>query len=113
MDDFSKLLEALSKLISAIIWPGLVLFILISFGSDLKSFFSDLSEVTLKAAGFEASAKRKQADATAALVAASVARPQAGANAETAAKNAKAAAATVAETATPSAIRRISGARVL
>src|SRR4051812_29783481 len=112
-DELAKLLEAFSKLVSAILWPGLLLFVIIAFMPDLKSFFSNLSEFSLKGAGFEASAKRIQADATAALVAASVSRPQEGATTETAAKKAKAAAEIVAEAATPTVIRRVSGSSVL
>jgi len=75
LDDAIKLLEAVTKLISALAWPALITFIIVKFGPALTDFFQSLGEISVKGAGFEASAKRKQAEAAAALVAAAAARP--------------------------------------
>ena len=72
-----------------------------------------LGEFTLKGGGFEASAKRQRAEAAAALVAAAVSKPEAGASAAANATDAQAAAAVVAEVVTPRALRRTAGSTVL
>lgn len=73
----------------------------------------NLGEVSLKAAGFEASAKRKQAEAATALAAAAVSRPEPGSTPEAVANEARAAFNVVAEVATPRAIRRAENSNVL
>ena len=70
METTIKLIEALSKLLGVVAWPAVVLFILIRFNNPLRDLLSGIGEVSLKGAGFEASAKRKQAEAPAALAAA-------------------------------------------
>jgi CheY-like chemotaxis protein len=113
VDDIVKLLDAITKLLNVFIWPAVLLFILIRFGQDLRDFFSSLGELSLKGAGFEASLKRKQAEAAAALAAAAASRPDGDINRESAAKEAKIAADLVSEVATPRAIRRVSRSTVL
>ena len=66
IDTFVKLLEALTKLIGAIAWPCVVVFILVRFSSALRDFIANMGEFSLKGAGFEASGKREQAEAAAA-----------------------------------------------
>ncbi len=84
------------------------------FAPALQEFFASLGEFSVKGAGFEASAKRKQAEAAAALVAATVAKPtEPGATPESTAQEAKAAAAVVAEAVTPRVVRRAAKATVL
>jgi CheY-like chemotaxis protein len=113
MNDAAELLNAISKLLGILVWPALALFALVRYGSSLKEFVAHIGEFTLKGAGFEASAKRMQAEATAALVAATVARPQEGTNPETTARDAQAAANAVVESITPRSIRRAGRATVL
>lgn len=113
VDEFVKLTEALSKLLGVLVWPALLAFVLVRFGPALKEFFSSLGEFTFKGGGFEATAKRKQAEAAAALVAASVARPDANSTPESAARDAKEAAAVVAESVNARVIRRASEATAL
>jgi CheY-like chemotaxis protein len=113
IDEFVKLTEALSKLLGVLVWPALLAFVLVRFGPALKEFFSSLGEFTFKGGGFEATAKRKQAEAAAALVAASVARPDADTTPESAAREAKEAAAVVAESVNARVIRRASEATAL
>lgn len=111
-DTFIRLAEAFVKLIGILIWPAIVIFIVLHFSGSLKEFFSSLGEFTLKAAGFEATARVK-AEAAAALTAAAAARTDAATSRETIAQDAKATAKVVAETVTPSVIRRAGRSTVL
>lgn len=85
---------------------------MIRYKSSFGAFFETLSEISFKGPGIEASLRRKQAEATAALVAATVARSEAGATPETTAKDVNAAA-TAVEAVTPRTLRRAGMARVL
>jgi CheY-like chemotaxis protein len=113
VDDVVKLFDAITKLLNVLIWPGVLLFILIRFGRDLREFFSSLGELSLKGAGFEASLKRKQAEVVAALSAAVASKPDEDRTRESVAKEAMIAADVVAEVVTPRAIRRASRSTVL
>lgn len=113
VDEFVKLIEALTKLLGVLVWPALLAFVLVRFGPAIKDFFSSLGEFSFKGGGFEATAKRKQAEAAAALVAASVVRPDANTTPESAARDAKEAAAVVAESVNARVIRRASEATAL
>jgi len=113
VDDIVKLFDAITKLLNVLIWPGVLLFILIRFGRDLREFFSSLGELSLKGAGFEASLKRKQAEVAAALSAAAASKPDGDKTRESVAKEAMIAADVVAEVVTPRAIRRASRSTVL
>lgn len=113
VDDIVKLFDAITKLLNVLIWPGILLFILIHFGRDLREFFSSLGELSLKGAGFEASLKRKQAEVAAALSAAAASKPDGDKTRESVAKEAMIAADVVAEVVTPRAIRRASRSTVL
>ena len=75
IDDFVKIVDSFSKLAGTLAWPALIAFVLMKYATPLKLFFESLGEFTLKGAGFEASAKRKQAEAAAALAAANATRP--------------------------------------
>mgnify|MGYP003471147362 CR=1 FL=1 len=113
VDDIVKLFDAITKLLNVLIWPGVLLFILIRFGRDLREFFSSLGELSLKGAGFEASLKRKQAEVVAALSAAAASKPDGDRTRESVAKEAMIAADVVAEVVTPRAVRRASRSTVL
>jgi CheY-like chemotaxis protein len=112
VEDIVKLFDAITKLLNVLIWPGVLLFILIRFGRDLREFFSSLGELSLKGAGFEASLKRKQAEVVAALSAAA-SKPDEDKTRESVAKEAMIAADVVAEVVTPRTIRRASRSTVL
>lgn len=84
-----------------------------SFRSFIENFFADLSEFSLKGGGFETTAKRKQAEASAALVAASVTRRDLATNTESIAREAKEAADVVAESVNSRVIRRAGEATIL
>jgi hypothetical protein len=113
IDELIKMIDALTKLLGVLIWPALLAFVLARFGPALKEFFESLGEFSFKGGGFEATAKRKQAEAAAALVAASVARPDAATTPESAAREAKEAADVVAESVNARVIRRASEATIL
>jgi CheY-like chemotaxis protein len=112
MENIAKLLEAVSKVLSALVWPSLIAFVLIQYKSSIGTFFETLSELSFKGAGFEASLQRKQVEATTALVAATVARTEPGATPETTALDVKAAA-TAVEAVNARTLRRVSNAKVL
>ncbi len=109
----SHLIDSIAKLVGVIVWPAIVLFVLVRFAQSLRDFFAGLGEVSLKGVGFEATAKRRQAEAAAALVAASVSRPDAATTPQSAARSAKEAAAVVSGTVTARVIRRASNATAL
>jgi CheY-like chemotaxis protein len=113
VDDIVKLFDAITKLLNVLVWPGVLLFILIRFGRDLREFFSSLGELSLKGAGFEASLKRKHAEVVAALSAAAASKPDGDKTRESVAKEAMIAADVVADFVTPRAIRRASRSTVL
>ena len=112
IDNFVRVVEAITKLVGVLIWPAMLVFIVIRFGPALTDFFLNLGEFSLKAAGIEATAKVK-AEAVAALTAAAASRPEAAASPEATAKEAKAVARVVSETVTASVIRRAGKSTVL
>lgn len=112
IDNVIKLLDATTKLLSVLVWPTVLVFVLIRFGSALREFIASMGEFSLKGAGFEASAKRK-AEAAAAIAAAAVSHPEVGASPEATARDARSAAQVVAEIVTPRMIRRAGRATVL
>jgi CheY-like chemotaxis protein len=113
VEESANLIDAVTKLLGVLVWPTLVLFVLVRFGPALREFFTNLGEVSLKAAGFEASAKRKQAEAAGALVAAAVSRHEVGATPEVTAQEAKDAVEIVTEATTSRALRRAAKSTVL
>lgn len=96
-----------------LVYPAVFLYFLVHFGRDLREFFSSLGELSLKGAGFEASLKRKQAEAAAALAAATISQPDGTTTPKIAAQEARNAVDLVAEAVTPRIIRRASRSRVL
>lgn len=113
IDEVVKLIDAITKLLSVVIWPGVLIFVLVQFGRDLRDFLSSLGELSLKAAGFEASIKRKQAEAAAALAAAAASEPDGDTTPETIAREAKLAADVVADIVTPRVVRRAGRSKIL
>ena len=113
IDDAVKLLDGVTKLLAVLVWPAILAFVLIRFRTALGDFMTNLSEFSLKGGGFEASAKRRQAEAAAALGAAAVARPDTGAAPADLGQETRAAAALVAEVVTPRVIRRAGKSTVL
>ncbi len=113
IDSAIRVLDAITRLLGALVWPALLLFVLIRFGSALREFIANMAEITFKGAGIEASAKRRQAEAAASLAAAAVAAPEGGGGPEATARNAREAADVVAEAVTPRVIRRAGRSTVL
>jgi CheY-like chemotaxis protein len=110
VDDIVKLFDAIIRLLNVLIWPGMLLFILMRFGGDLREFFSNLAELSLKGAGFEASFLRgKKEEVVAALSAAAASKPDADKNRESFEEEAKIAA----EAVTPRCVKRARRSTVL
>jgi CheY-like chemotaxis protein len=113
VDEFVKVVEVLTKLLGVLVWPALLAYVLVRFGPALREFFFSVGELSFKGGGFEATAKRKQAEASSALVAASVSHPGSAATPESAAREAKEAADVVADSVTRQVIRRASRSAIL
>lgn len=112
MDDIAKLIDAISKLFSATIWPLLFVFVFVRYRKSIGTFLDTLSEFSFNGLGIQTSFRRKQAEATAALVAATVARTDASTTPEMVAREAKAATEAVSAV-TARAFRRAKNAKVL
>ncbi|BDC42982.1 response regulator [Paraburkholderia terrae] len=112
IDEITKLIDSLSKFVSALAWPTLVAFLLVRFEPALKNFLQSLGELSFKGAGFEASVKRKQVEATAALVAAAAHRPDSE-KPQLAANEAKEAVNLVQDEVTPRVLRKASRSTIL
>lgn len=69
-DQAIRLIGAIAQLLGVLVWPALLLFFLVRFRRPLTDLLSNLGEFNLKALGVEASAKRRQAEAAAAIGAA-------------------------------------------
>lgn len=110
--EWTDLLKAVADLIGVLIWPILVLVLVLRFTEPIGDFLNNMRELTLKAGGVEASAKRQEA--VAALGAAIASRGDESVDAAGSAEDPSRAAAVLAR-ALPNAkaYRRIDGARVL
>ena len=64
----TELIQVLVSLISVISWPLVVLFIVVFLGKPIKEILTGVSELSLKAGGFEAKAKRQEMEVAASLV---------------------------------------------
>ncbi|HXY98527.1 MAG TPA: response regulator [Stellaceae bacterium] len=113
IDDGVRLFEAATKLFGVLVWPSVLVFVLIRFGPALRELVASLGEFSLRGAGFEASARRRKADAAEALTAAAVSGPKPGATPEAIGRDARAAFDIVAEVATPRVIRQAARSTVL
>jgi CheY-like chemotaxis protein len=114
VEQVTGLLNAVTELLGVLVWPAVVVFVLVRFGPSLREFFGSLGELTFKAAGIEATAKRRQAEVAAALGAAIA--NSATAASETpaqAAERARDVAEVVAERVNTRTVRRTKGSRVL
>jgi CheY-like chemotaxis protein len=108
------LLKAIAELLGVLVWPAVALFVLVRFGPGLREFFDSLGELTFKAAGVEATAKRRQAEAAAALGAAVAKSPAAASETPAqAAERAQEVAEVVAERVNARTVREARGSRVL
>ena len=65
-----ELIKVLVSLISEISWPLVVLFIVVFLRKPIKEILSSVSEISMKAGGFEAQAKRQEIEVAASLGAA-------------------------------------------
>ena len=69
-DQLTQLISAVTNLLAVLIWPGLILFLILRFRASISDFIGNLGEVNFKAAGVEATARRRQVEAAVALGAA-------------------------------------------
>ena len=69
-DQVIRLIDAIAGLLAVLVWPALLVFLAIRFRSSLADFLGHLGEFSFKAPGLEASARRQQVEAAAALGAA-------------------------------------------
>lgn len=113
VDEVIRMIEACAKLADVLVWPAIVAYFLIRFGPYLKDFFSSAAEFSFKGAGFEATAKRKQTEIAASLVAARAAKPENSTEPASVAREARAIANLVAGSVTPRAIRRADRSQIL
>jgi CheY-like chemotaxis protein len=69
-DQVIRLITAIGSILGVLVWPALILFLAVRFRESLSDFFGHLGEFTFKAPGLEATARRQQVEAAAALGAA-------------------------------------------
>jgi CheY-like chemotaxis protein len=110
IDQFVDVMDALTRLFGVLVWPLLVLFVVVRFRPAIRDFFESLGEFSLKGAGVEASAKKKQIGAAASLAAAAAADTHEKTSASDAAK---AAVDVVSDVLTNKAVRRASKSKIL
>jgi CheY-like chemotaxis protein len=58
-DQSIRLVTAIAGLLGVLIWPALVVFLAVRFRAPLSDFFGNLAELSLKAPGLEATARRR------------------------------------------------------
>ena len=107
----AALAAAASQLISVLIWPCLIIYVLRRFNPQITDFLSNLSAISLRGAGFEATATRRN-QAAAALAAASVSWPTED-NAPHAVANAARLAVRTVGDLSQAALRKIASAQIL
>ena len=108
IDDFTKLTDALARVIRALIWPVAICYLLTKFRADIGQLVSTVGELRPKGAGLEAIVTRQKNAAAAALTAATVSKT----SPDSVAEAAKEAVETV-EDLSPNSIRDISRSTVL
>jgi CheY-like chemotaxis protein len=104
-----ELVNAIAQLLGVLIWPAVLIFFLVRFRAALADFFANLGEISLRTPGLEATARRRQVEAAAALGAAIAARAPIDDTQATAADPRDVAEALP----TPRAQRRLQGSRIL
>jgi CheY-like chemotaxis protein len=110
LDQATKLIEAIAKLLGSIAWPIIVLFIILRFLPAILSTLTDLDDFSIDVFGFKAAAKRKAKQASEALGAAAGERPPQG---ETIASATQSARQTVERSVTPNLVRKLANKRIL
>jgi CheY-like chemotaxis protein len=107
------LVKGVAELLGVLVWPSVALLVLVRFGPGLREFLGNLGELSFKAGGVEATAK-KQVEAAFALGAAVAKSPAAASETPTeAAQRARDVADIVAERVNAHTLRQASGRRVL
>lgn len=65
-----SLINASNEIAKTLIWPLMILFIFFRYSTSIKNFFANINELSFKALGVEASAKRQQIEVASLLGAA-------------------------------------------
>lgn len=113
-EQFVAVVKAFTEALGVVIWPAVVVYAVHRFRGPLGDFLSGLGEMTIKFAGVEATARRRQiVEAAAAIGAAVASKPDKAARPEEVLAGAEAAAGALAGVMTPQALRRFGEARVL
>lgn len=112
IDQFIKLIEVCAKLLSALAWPLLVLFIVTKLLPSILRTIPDWENFQFEIFGLKGIVARKKAQASEALSAAAR-KPVEGSTALQADENARSAEAVVERTVTPSVVRKVENARIL
>jgi CheY-like chemotaxis protein len=113
VDEFIKLLDALTRLVGAIVLPVAVFAVFWIFRAEINALLKRTNTVSIKGAGFEASIGAQQAQAAGAIAAAVASKPVEGQDAKAMAQTAQAAASVVAASVTPQAVQKAQAATVL
>jgi len=100
----------MGSLLGVVVWPLLVLILVVRYGSELRRFVDSLCELTFKAAGIEATAKRSQVEAAVALGAATA---RSSADSASGDDEPEQIAGVISDNVTPRSVRRLSESRVL
>ena len=70
IENAAALLKAIAEFLGVLTWPAVAVFALARFTPELRELFRNFGEFSFKAAGIEASGKRRQVEAAVALGAA-------------------------------------------
>lgn len=108
-DQVIRLIAAVAQLVGVLVWPAALVFFFVYFRNGLRNFISNLGEFSIRTPAIEATAKRQEVEAAAALGAAQATRaPADGAAIETVDPR------DIAEALpSPRAQRRLQGSRIL
>ena len=109
--DITALAAALAQLISVLVWPCLLVYVLVRFSPQITDFLANLSAISLRGGGFEVTATSRN-QAAASLAAAAVAWPSQDGTPHATANAARQAVRTVGDL-SRSAIRRFADATIL
>lgn len=112
IESFVSVVSSLTELIKVLIWPAVIIWLVAKYGNKFQAFANDLSELTFKAAGVEATAKRKIAVAAALGAATAKANPDVD-DGKYISNSAEEIEDLVSEKVTAKSYRRLHGARVL
>lgn len=113
VDEVVKVVEAIAKLVGVMAWPAILVFVVFYFRTSLGEFIFSLTDITVKGAGINVTAKVKQREIVASLTAAAASRLNEKKTPESIKKDAQEAFEIVGDTVNARLIRRASRSEVL